>query len=86
MISCEIRENGSTHHPYYLRVYVDNKLVKEKSFMSIKLAEKGKESFLLEIIEQYVKDMRKAAKAFDSSEISKYVEVPFDGNFMRGYE
>lgn len=74
MIEYDIIENGSKNHSFYLRLYVDNKLVKRKSFMSIKLAETGREKFFLEVIEQYVIDLRKAAECFNKSGLENYIE------------
>jgi len=63
MISIDIVENGSSNHPFYLKIFVDDLLVASKSFMSKKLAEKGTDKFVQEVLMTSVRKLRKFSES-----------------------
>lgn len=76
MVDIIVTENGSRNHPYYLRIFVDNIIVYNKSYMSKAAAEAATEAALKKALEEYVRVLRKFSNLAIDTDLTSYNTKP----------
>ncbi len=82
-LEVKIVENGSQNHPFYVRIFVDDHLVDQKSFMSEKKAENGKMQFVMDTLENVTRKLRAVSEAMDKLDECR-IRYPGEPSTFRG--